>query len=103
MFPHTLKRPIGPAKTLTGKGAQIIRGFSPGDRILFVADFVSEAAYLQSKVLIFSECIRRKAAYLVKQLAPPRSHRPRYHCDAVEAGKRASIHVLRCDVFQRLP
>src|SRR6266404_8960894 len=103
MFPETLQSSITPAEPLARQHLQSSGRFRPGDRSFFVPDLVSEFAYLQRKVLIFGQGVWAKSAATFDQLAPPRADCAGHDRDAVKAGKRAPIHVLRSDVFQRLP
>src|SRR5712692_7901334 len=103
MLPKTLQSPIAPAEPLPREHLQSSGRFGPADRAFFVADLVAEFAYPQREILILSQGVRAKSIATLDQLAPPGADCARHDGDAVEAGKRATIHVLRGDVFQRLP
>src|SRR4029077_6123260 len=75
MLPHTLKRSKRPAEALFGKVPQVVGSFGISDRSFLVTNAMTLFSYLDSKVLIFGECIGRKAAYLFKDRSSPCSDR----------------------------
>src|SRR6266404_4302062 len=103
MLPQTLQRAKGPPVSLLRQLAQRLRRFGPTDGRLFITDLITELANLQSQILIFSQRVGAKTTALFYQFSSPRADRAGHDGDAIHAGKRTPVHVLRGDVFQSLP
>src|SRR2546423_3462489 len=103
MLPKTLQSSVCPAKSLTRQHSKFIRRLSPTDRALFVTYLVSKLPNAQRQILILCKRIRIEATAFFNQLATPCSDGARDDSNAIQARKRASIHVLRSNVFERLP
>src|SRR5262245_12636344 len=103
MLPEALQGTVGPSESLLCQHPQGLRRFGPADRRLFIANLVPELTYLERKILILGECVGAEATTFFNQLSSPRADCARYHRDAIQAGKRAAVHILRGDVLQGLP
>src|SRR2546423_1280840 len=103
MLPKTLQSSVCPAKSLTRQHSEFVRCLSPTDRALFVTYLVSKLPNAQCQILILRKRIRIEPTAFFNQLATPCSDGARDDSNAIQARKRASIHVLRSDVFERLP
>src|SRR5215510_10144432 len=103
MFPHALKRPIGPTESLFSKRLQSIGCFSPRDCVFFISDLLAKSSDLQRQILIFRQRIRREAPSLFQEVPAPGATCAGNDSYAIQTGERSAVHVLRRDVLKCLP
>src|SRR5205085_655959 len=102
MFPQTLQRPVGPAKTLPRQSAHRFRRFGPGNRLRHVDDALSIFVQREREIGVFGQRLQTQTAGLIDRFFSDRADCTRHDGDAIPTRVSATIEIESAGVLERL-